>query len=196
MKKSLSLAALLLIAPLAHAQERTAAGALETQMTWSALSSKVSAVDAKVDGVNTKLEQAILCGKEGKLYAPGAAGADSRGCLVQEQLTSIIACNNQDKVYAPAKSGADAAGCVQQASSGYRWSYAGMLGRYTNRGLRNLVGRGTAACNGLSNEALYDIGSRCADTAYGAVCSVKNGDVEDNGDNGSTFYTYVKIKCN
>lgn len=62
----------------AHAQERTAGSSLDTQMTWTALAAQTKAASDKADAVNTRVDQAVLCGKKGKLYAPGVT-AD--GCL-------------------------------------------------------------------------------------------------------------------
>lgn len=76
----LMLGGMLLVLPLAHAQERTAGSALDAQMSWSALSSQIKSVDVKTEGVISKIDQAILCGKNGKIYAPGAPGADAGGC--------------------------------------------------------------------------------------------------------------------
>lgn len=76
----IALAALSCMTLTATAQERAAGSTLETQMTWSALSSKIKTTQDYAEGVNSKLDQAIACGKLGKLYAPGANGADPKGC--------------------------------------------------------------------------------------------------------------------
>lgn len=64
----------------AEAQERTAGSALDTQMTWTALSNQVKSTQSYAEGLNTKVEQAIVCGKSNMLYAPGAPGATTQGC--------------------------------------------------------------------------------------------------------------------
>lgn len=64
----------------ATAQERAAGSALDTQMTWSSLSTKVKSTQTYAEGVNAKIEQAIVCGKQNRLYAPAAPGANSQGC--------------------------------------------------------------------------------------------------------------------
>lgn len=79
MFKYLLAGALALAITSAHAQERTAGSALETQMTWSTLSAQAKAASDKADAVNSKMEQAIVCSKRGMLYAPGAG--DAQGCL-------------------------------------------------------------------------------------------------------------------
>lgn len=65
----------------AQAQERAAGGAMETQMTWSALSSQISGVNTKLEGTNSRIDQIVVCGKLGKIYAPGAVGATPQGCV-------------------------------------------------------------------------------------------------------------------
>ena len=79
----LTLAALALI-PMAHAQERTAAGAMETQMNWSTLNTKVTNANTKTDAVNSRVDQVAACGGKGMLYAPGQPGADSQGCVISK----------------------------------------------------------------------------------------------------------------
>ena len=108
----LTLVALALI-PLAHAQERTAAGAMETQVNWNALSTKVNAANTKTDAVNSRVDQVVVCSGKGMLYAPGQTGADSQGCVISKldpthvntlnNLTSnvnnVLACNNAGQIY-------------------------------------------------------------------------------------------------
>ena len=62
------------------AQERSATGAAETQMSWSALSNQVSGISTRIDAVNSRVDQAVACGRANMLYAPGATGANSAGC--------------------------------------------------------------------------------------------------------------------
>jgi len=72
--------ALLCLAGSAFAQERSASGALDTELTWSALSSQLSTAKGQLAGANVRIDQVIVCGKKSMLYAPGA-GADSQGCV-------------------------------------------------------------------------------------------------------------------
>ncbi|MCZ7935726.1 hypothetical protein O9X90_25700 [Agrobacterium leguminum] len=67
-----------------QAQERTAAGATETQMNWSTLNTKVTSANTKADAVNTRVDQVVVCGRKGMVYAPGQAGADAQGCIVSK----------------------------------------------------------------------------------------------------------------
>ncbi len=75
----------------AHAQERTAAGALETQMTWSALKTMVDGTNDKIIATNSRLDQMETCARNGKLYSPSTGGADADGC-VNMQSTEMKAC--------------------------------------------------------------------------------------------------------
>jgi len=63
------------------AQERAAGGARETQMTWSALSSQIGAVQTDIGTTNGRIDDVVTCAKKGKVFAPGAAGIDSDSCL-------------------------------------------------------------------------------------------------------------------
>ena len=101
-----------------YAQERTAGGTLDTQMTWSALSAKIDAVSLKSDAVNTRVDQVVVCGKKGMTYAPGTQGADAEGCMAPQSVTKIVNCGNQGAVYSPATDT-----CIK-ASQG-RWYVAG-----------------------------------------------------------------------
>lgn len=74
-------AAFALACTVGHAQERTAGGTTETQMTWSTLSNQISTVTSQLNGLDTKIKRVEECGRDGQLYAPGAADADTRGCL-------------------------------------------------------------------------------------------------------------------
>ncbi|MER9336780.1 hypothetical protein NKJ06_22740 [Mesorhizobium sp. M0293] len=82
MNTSLSLiAAAMVLAWPAMAQERAATGPIDTQMTWSALSSQISTLGVKVDGANKRMDQLVICSKKSMLYAPGDAVSDTDGCL-------------------------------------------------------------------------------------------------------------------
>ncbi len=80
-------AALCVAAPLAHAQERTAAGALDTQMTWSALKNLVDGANTKITATNYRIDQIEKCGKKGMLYAPGTPNVDTDGCKAMQDTT-------------------------------------------------------------------------------------------------------------
>lgn len=111
--------------PCSFAQERAAGGSLDTQVTWTALSDMAKAASDKATAVNTRVDQVVVCGKVGRVYAPGVAGADSNGCLdamavdtttitsinnslkaltlnvaaINANVNNIIACNKQTKLY-------------------------------------------------------------------------------------------------
>lgn len=90
--KSLSLFALatmLAMTTSALAQERTAGGPIETQMTWSALTARIGAADTKIIGVNGRIDQLTVCGGKGMVYAPGQNGADTQGCKQPATASSI-----------------------------------------------------------------------------------------------------------
>lgn len=88
------------------AQERSAGGSVETQMTWSALSNLVSGANAKSDAVNARMDQVVKCNKKFKVYAPEVTGADGDGCLDNALLVALDGrvdkmefCGKQSKVY-------------------------------------------------------------------------------------------------
>lgn len=99
MKSFLPLIILCLTAVTGNAQERAATGTTETQMTWSALSSKVNSTQSYAEGVNSRVDQIAACGKKGLVYAPGHAGADTGGCLSAKYLADVVACGRENKVY-------------------------------------------------------------------------------------------------
>lgn len=100
------------------AQERAAGGTLDTQVTWTALSDMAKAASDKAAAVNTRVDQIVVCGKNGRIYAPGGVGADASGCMEAKaadgttitninnsvktnttNVTNILACNKQSKFY-------------------------------------------------------------------------------------------------
>ena len=87
--------------PYGQAQERAASGATETQMTWSALASKVDNANAKTDAANTRIDQAIACAKKGKLYAPNYSKSDMLGCTAADDtmLNNILTCGDSGLIY-------------------------------------------------------------------------------------------------
>ena len=125
----------------ALAQERAAGSSLENQMTWTALQNQIAGAQTYAKALSDKLDQAIACGNLGKLYAPGAAGADTMGCKfpivdlstntdiinIKNSLNNITLnvdksvnynieeqkCSKQGYVYSPKAVGADANGCLK-----------------------------------------------------------------------------------
>lgn len=81
MKVLLIIAGMLALCSGVMAQERAAGSALDTQMTWSALSAQAKAASDKADAVNSRVDQVVTCGKKGMVYAPGVAGRDVEGCV-------------------------------------------------------------------------------------------------------------------
>ncbi len=89
MKNSLLFAVLCLISFPLQAQERTAAGSLDTQMTWSTLKNLTDDANAKSTAAHSRIDQMEKCGAKGMLYSPSAAGADKDGCKsVSPKLTN------------------------------------------------------------------------------------------------------------
>jgi len=78
--KTLPILTLCLLVPAAYAQERTAAGALETQASWAALKSLTEQANTNAKSAHIRLDQIELCGKKGMLYAPGGEDSDKQGC--------------------------------------------------------------------------------------------------------------------
>lgn len=72
------------LAPAIRAQERAAAGAIETQMSWTALSAKADAAKFAADAVDIRVNQVVACARAGMLYAPEAPGANTQGCLLSK----------------------------------------------------------------------------------------------------------------
>ncbi len=88
-----------------HSQERSAGSSVDVQMSWSALSTMVNAVDTKTTAVNSRVDQLVVCSKKGMVYAPGAAGIDADGCLNPKNTVNttdydnVVACNDQGLIY-------------------------------------------------------------------------------------------------
>ncbi|PZP40401.1 MAG: hypothetical protein DI585_01040 [Pseudomonas fluorescens] len=93
-----------------HAQERAAGGALETQMTWSALSSQIGAVKNDHEMLKAVVDQITTCGKSGRFYAPGTAGADGSGCSAAAT-TARLSCRIVDGTQNPEPHRASYASC-------------------------------------------------------------------------------------
>ena len=65
----------------APALEQTAAGTLNDQMSWSALSNSINSVNSRVTTMNILLNQMAACGNAGKVYAPNSPNKDADGCI-------------------------------------------------------------------------------------------------------------------
>lgn len=96
--------------PSVYAQERTAGGSFDTQMTWTALSTLVKSADAKADMVNVRVDQVVACSRRGMLYAPNAGGGDP--CVVpaanpttQNTVNTIASCNAAGYLFNPSTGG-------------------------------------------------------------------------------------------
>ncbi|TKW60827.1 MAG: hypothetical protein DI628_08025 [Blastochloris viridis] len=72
------------------AQERTAGVALDSQMTWTAMSSRVDAVNNRVTATNAQVSQMMKCNAKLKVYAPGTQGADAKGCVAVSAAPSSL----------------------------------------------------------------------------------------------------------
>ncbi|PZP38965.1 MAG: hypothetical protein DI585_05710 [Pseudomonas fluorescens] len=70
------------------AQERSASGSVDLQMTWTALNSLVQSSVAKSDMVNARVDQVVVCNRKAMLYAPGG-GADADGCIENSKITAL-----------------------------------------------------------------------------------------------------------
>lgn len=88
-----------------QSQERAAGSSVDVQMSWSALSTMVNAVDTKTTAVNSRVDQIVVCSRKGMVYAPGAAGIDADGCLNPKNTVNTtdydraVACNDQGFIY-------------------------------------------------------------------------------------------------
>lgn len=69
------------------AQERAAAGALDTQVSWTALKNLIDQANASSSSAHARIDQVVVCGKAGMLYAPETPGANAQGC-VRPQVTT------------------------------------------------------------------------------------------------------------
>lgn len=78
-------AMLLLLTPLAHAQERTASGSLESQINWSALTKKIDTLNAQYQALSFTVTKLLTCNNARKVYAPTESGADADGCVTPVQ---------------------------------------------------------------------------------------------------------------
>lgn len=80
--KSLPLLTVLcLLAPMPYAQERTAGGPLDTQMSWTALKNLTDQASNNAKAAHIRLNQLEICAKKKMLYSPSTVGADGDGCI-------------------------------------------------------------------------------------------------------------------
>lgn len=103
MKASFLIAAAFLVTTVAQAQETVAAGSLNNQMSWTALSNQINALNGKLTVLNTRVgvvettvkevkDELVLvraCGNKGLLYGPSHAQADKSGCVAIEKPVSM-----------------------------------------------------------------------------------------------------------
>ena len=80
----------------AMAQERTAGGATETQLTWTMLASQISAANTKANDLENQIKQITECGKRGLVFSDGQ-GCVPASSFSDTRVASIIACNSQKK---------------------------------------------------------------------------------------------------
>ncbi|RYG61344.1 MAG: hypothetical protein EON60_03900 [Alphaproteobacteria bacterium] len=85
---------------LAHAQERAAVGAAETQMTWSSLRALIDGANAKSDAVDARIDQIVACNKKQMTYSPGTT-AD--GCVANPDVLNMVTCGDSGKIYDKSK---------------------------------------------------------------------------------------------
>ncbi len=159
----LLLATLCLLIPAAHAQERTAAGPLETQMTWTTLKNLVDDTNTKITATNNRLDQIEKCGKQKKLYGPGTTGADADGCVsVQTHMhwnTMRHLVSNQYGGFTPAATTVTSAApsCASFGESPVQMNFCTTAGRTchtTTPYSANCTGRGSGTgCNGNPTRA-------------------------------------------
>lgn len=72
----------LLVGGAVQAQERSAGGSLDMQMTWSALKTIVDGANAKSDAAHQRIDRIIACSKRGMAYVPtDEAETTGDGCV-------------------------------------------------------------------------------------------------------------------
>ncbi len=201
---------LMLVVPLTHGQERTAAGALDTQMTWTALKSLVDAASTKTDAVNSRVDQIEKCAEKDMLYAPNDAAA-TNGCKpvvsLQTRIESIEKCGRKGMLYAPGATGVDSDGCKAQQDTSLRWSIGArhlathpLPVGYNNRlpACGDYVRADAAmdravAGNYVNGNKHTFAGSRCSTKGIKCRQFISSQMANDNGNNGS--YNEVVFTC-
>ncbi len=144
----------------AYAQERTAAGNLQTETSWSALKTLVEAAQGtartaqiSADGAMAKANRIEACNKKGLLYGPGVSGRDAEDCISASLLDKVISCGDQQMVYdkssnSCAKALATAPVCKLQIVSG--------TGKSNNRGGSARYYCGISSVGNQPNISSYD----------------------------------------
>ncbi|RYG60187.1 MAG: hypothetical protein EON60_08010 [Alphaproteobacteria bacterium] len=108
---------------LAYAQERTAMGTTETQMTWTALKNLIDSANAKSDGAHKRIDQIVVCNTKQMIYSPDTNGKDADGCVAIKELANVLNCSKQKKFF-------DGTACVAgdvATTSGLRWVQTGSV---------------------------------------------------------------------
>lgn len=49
--------------------------------SWATLAAQAKSAGDKAEVVNNRINALVACGRTGKIYAPGATGADTQGCM-------------------------------------------------------------------------------------------------------------------
>lgn len=80
MKKRFIIAAYCLLSSVSFAQERTATGSLDNQMTWTALKGLSEQANNNAKSAKILAEAIAACGQKSMLYSAGQPGADAQGC--------------------------------------------------------------------------------------------------------------------
>lgn len=139
------------------AQERTASGASNVQVTWSALSNLITANTIKTEAIGTRVDQITFCGKQGKTYAPSQPDADAQGCRdanqinqINTNLTNIYTCNKAGQVF-------DGTKCIESLSK----PPIVLTGASTCPGGYTLIG-----CSGTGGSFGSIYGSQCRGHTY------------------------------
>lgn len=81
MHASLLVAASLILATGAFAQERTAGQAYDSQVNWAALRSQIDLVSTQNKVLAAMLDKFTACSNKKAIYAPAQPGHDADGCV-------------------------------------------------------------------------------------------------------------------
>ncbi len=163
-------------------QERAAGSSVDVQMSWSALSTMVQAVDTKTTAVNSRVDQIVVCSKKGMVYAPATAGIDTDGCLNPKNTVNttdydkVVACNDQGLVFDKS-----ANACIRPSVVAPNCSASYVSAQQGNRGWQNVD----------SVSPLMSQGYQCVRVEYdsGSTGSSRNQEYE------ITTYACMKVTC-
>lgn len=86
----MALALMVACAGTAGAQERSAGNALDAQMTWQGLATRVDGVNEHIGKTASRIDLIEACGVDGMIYAPGAPGANGAGCVAPALPVSVL----------------------------------------------------------------------------------------------------------